>query len=97
MGTNSDAGWRFYGSIQHSVISETMSLSFPSTVDGWMRQFRAVYSLPAGLKMGSSVDIQNPDPVTKTFRFIMRDSDLTNNYSCVFNHSPECHLCGHIP
>ena len=85
LGANNDAGWRFYGSIQHSVVGGRMKLNFPTTIVGWMRQFRSVNPLPFGARMVGWVTVSNQDPVAKNFRIIFRDSDLQNNYLCNFS------------
>ena len=78
LGANGDAGWRDIGSIQMNVTNAVMNLSFPSAIDGWMRQFIAQYPLRAGLVMEASVDIKNPENVAKNFRLMALDSDLSN-------------------
>ena len=57
-GTNGDAGWRFYGSIQHTIINGRMQLNFPNSVNGWMRQFRTQNPLPTGIPMVGWVTVQ---------------------------------------
>ena len=84
-GANNDAGWRFYGSIQHAVLGGRMKLNFPTTVNGWMRQFRTQFPLQPGLRMVGWVVVSNQDAVAKDFQVMFRDSDLSNNYLCNFS------------
>ena len=66
-GPNQDAGWRFYGSIQHNVINGRMKLNFPTVVNGWMRQFRTQFPLRSGLRMVGWVLCEQSRPYCQRF------------------------------
>ena len=88
VGMIGEAGWKFYGSIQHNVTNEVMNLSYTTTANGWMRQFRTTYPLRHSLPMEASVDLANPNPTTKTVYFMVRDSGLVETYFCSFKVPP---------
>ena len=83
-GTNGDAGWRTTGSIVSNVADGRMHLSFPSVVDGWLRQYRGIHPLPSGAKMVAWISVRNPATEARNFQIMFRDSALTNTYFCEF-------------
>ena len=85
-----NTAWVSTGDIEATVSNGKMNLSFPLAINGWLQQLIDGYALPVGAKIVAWVEISNPDPVTKTVQFMVRDSDLTNTYLCAFRHSPEC-------
>ena len=83
--SDNGSGWTATNSLVADATTQEMQLSFPTAVDGWLRQIRGAYKLQNGLKMVGWVTVRNPEMTVQTFQLLFRDIDLSNQYLCTWS------------